>query len=250
MVPVVRSVFFSLFLLSALGVSTAFAKEKSQSEIMLSEATITDVVGRAYQDEVAHIAQSRHWPDYTLTFDIRVPRAVSHLPSCQSSLVIEGRDHQSLPIGHLKRSVRCEDLNNPWRMNVSIKGAITLPVVVTLTALQRGDTVIAKALKLEARTLTRDDAFFTSIADATDHQTQRRVRAGYVLNPAKLSPIPLVKKGNEVVVIASKNGFTASTKGVALENGKKGQQIDVQNLSSEKVVRALVTGLNQVHTQF
>ncbi|WP_275426420.1 flagellar basal body P-ring formation chaperone FlgA [Vibrio variabilis] len=60
----------------------------------------------------------------------------------------------------------------------------------------------------------------------------------------------MVEKGNEVVIIAAKGGFNATTKGVALQTGGEGEQIKVQNSQSKKVIRAVVTGLNQVHTQF
>ncbi|MGR5489264.1 flagella basal body P-ring formation protein FlgA, partial [Vibrio alfacsensis] len=39
-------------------------------------------------------------------------------------------------------------------------------------------------------------------------------------------------------------------KGIALETGGAGEQIEVQNSQSKKVIRAVVSGLNQVHTQF
>ena len=85
----------------------------------------------------------------------------------------------------------------------------------------------------------------------------RRIRSGQILDPRKLESPPLVIKGNQVVITATKDGFTAtkdgftaSTKGVALEPGTRGEQIDVQNSSSGKVIKAVVTGLNQVQTQF
>lgn len=211
---------------------------------------IENAVADALHNEIAQLAAQREWPTYQIEAEIRVPPSGVHLPKCQTPLLIEGRDNQSLPIGNLRRTVSCNDHTQAWRVNVALNASLTLPVVVTNANLQRGEQITASTLKLETRTLTRDTPFFTDIADATDHQVGRRIRVGKVLNPDKLIAIPLVEKGNEVVVIASKNGFSASTKGIALESGKKGEQIDVQNASSTNVVRAVVTGLNQVHTQF
>ncbi|CZF84117.1 flagellar basal body P-ring formation chaperone FlgA [Grimontia marina] len=234
-----------LVLTLGLVTSPAFAKPET-----MTLKSVEDAVSKAYEDEINHIAALRNWPKFQFSTDIRVPPSAVHLPRCQSELVIEGRDNQSLPIGNLRRTVSCEDGDRNWRLNVSLKTSLTLPVVVAKHNLRRGETVTPLALSVELRTLTRNDPFFTKISHATDYQTARRIRTGHILNPDKLIAVPLIEKGNEVVVIASKNGFSASTKGVALESGKKGEQIDVQNHSSNKVVRAIVTGLNQVHTQF
>ncbi|KXF81063.1 hypothetical protein ATN88_19025 [Enterovibrio coralii] len=204
----------------------------------------------AHKQEVAEVAQSHNWPDYSLDSTIRVPASVGHLPVCKMPLNTEGRDHQSLPIGNLKRAVSCSDKNSSWRINVAIKSAITLPVVFLNKSLQRGDEITPSALTIKKHTLSKGYPFFTNKEDAIGLRTIRRLRSGNVLNASHLESVPLVMKGNEVLLVASKGDFQASMKGVALEEGKKGEQIDVRNLSSNKVVRAVVTGKNTVKTQF
>ncbi|HHF2888102.1 TPA: flagellar basal body P-ring formation chaperone FlgA [Vibrio diabolicus] len=216
----------------------------------LSVEEIKSVVAEHFKQEVAQNAHSNQWGEYQLDFDMWVPGSANHLPECESPLVITGRDNQALPVGNLKRSVSCDDIDSPWRINVTIKSSLTLPVLVATTTVGRNEVVTAKHVKLETRTISRQDDFYTRPGQAIGLETSRRLRAGQVVNPSNLSAPPLIEKGNEVIVIASKNGFSASTKGVALEDGAKGQQIEVENLSSGKVIRAVVTGLNQVHTQF
>lgn len=235
-------------LLSCTVFLTAFSV--TASEKTTSVEALTTKVTTAYQQEVAQTAKIKHWPDYQLEVEVRVPPAADHLPQCTTPVMIEGRDSQKLPIGQLRRTVSCADGSNTWHINISLKSALTLPVVVAGSNIQRAESLTHANLALETRTLTRDDSFFTSIVQATDHRAERRIRAGQVIDPARLSAIPLIEKGNEVVLIASKNGFSARTKGVALQGGRKGEQIEVQNLSSEQVVRAVVSGPNQVHTLF
>lgn len=241
--PQTSSIALLLTLTSGLWLAPAHGKT-------MSEQSLREEVAHTYEQELAQYASINDWGPYQSDYKIWVPGSANHLPQCASELVISGRDHQSVPVGNLKRSVSCEDTDNNWRLNVTIKASLTLDVVVTETAIGRDQTVTAQSLKLEQRTLSRDDRFFTAIADATGLQTQRRIRSGQILNPRLLNAPPLVEKGNQVVIIATKDGFTASTRGVALEDGGKGEQIDVENSRSGKVVRAVVSGLNQVHTQF
>jgi flagella basal body P-ring formation protein FlgA len=236
----------SLFLL--LGLTTSLSAN-AQIET-LSEQGFEQYIGKKFEQEVQSQAQLQHWQDYKLDYKIWVPSAANHLPVCPTELVITGRDQQTLPIGNLKRSVSCQSVATPWRISVTIKAALTIPVVVAKVSMRRGEVVPATHLKLESRTLTHQEDFYSKVGDAIGLETTRRIRAGQIVNPINLSAPPLVEKGNQVVIIASKKGFTASTKGVALEDGKKNQQIDVRNSASGKVIKAIATGLNQVHTQF
>lgn len=214
------------------------------------EQLIRHTVKSALQQETEQTAALHQWPAYQTDWEIWVPGAASHLPECPGKLVVTGRDNQLLPVGRLKRQVSCEQGQSPWHINVTIKASLTLPVVVTQTALSRGQSLDASMLMIEKRTLDRADEFFTDIRDAIGMEVSRRVRSGDILSPTLVSKPPWVLKGNQVVIIAAKNGINASTQGVALEDGSQGDQIEVQNSTSQKVIHAMVSGLNQVRTQF
>lgn len=220
------------------------------AEQTMSVDSIQQAVSNDFEQEVSHQANTNNWQDYKLSYDIRVPSSANHLPLCPEPLVISGRDNQTIPVGNLKRAVICESLDVSWRINIAIKSALNLDVVVANTLIQRDEKLTSKALRIEKRTLTRPQDFFSSINQAVGKQAARRIRSGQLINPNSLSAPNMVEKGNQVMIIASKDGFTASTKGVALEDGMKGEQIAVQNSASGKNIKAIVTGLNQVQTQF
>jgi flagella basal body P-ring formation protein FlgA len=227
------------------GMSFSLANTATMNQDLIEQAVTAQL-----NKELSILASQRHWQQYQAQFTLWVPSSVKHLPLCHSDLVIEGRNHQTIPVGNLKRMVRCDDGSHDWRLNVTVKSVLSLPVVVAQSTLNRDEEISAKELKLETRTLSRATDFLTSVADAAGQRPTRRIRSGQVLDGALLIAPPLVQKGNEVIIIASKDGFNASTKGIALERGSRGDQIEVQNLRSKKVIRAVVSGLNQVHTQF
>ena len=242
-------VHFSVIKLLISLVLSAWSMNALTNEATLSADELKVIVGQHFEQEVARSAQSNHWQNYQIEYRIWVPSSANHLPVCESPFVIKGRDNRPLPIGNLKRSVSCEDITSPWRINITIKSSITLPVVVATHTIDRNETISPSHLKTEKRTISRQNDFYTLTSQAIGLEATRRIRAGQIIGQTNLSSPALIEKGNQVIIIAQKEGFSASTKGVALEQGKKGQQINIKNIRSGKVIRAVVTGMNQVHTQ-
>ncbi|MCL9776531.1 MULTISPECIES: flagellar basal body P-ring formation chaperone FlgA [Vibrio] len=222
----------------------------SQQVTTMSADDIRQTVEQSVKSELNLLAKQQKWGAFDIALVTFVPESVKHLPRCQQPLMINGRDNQSMPIGHLKRSVICQDGVNEWRINTTVRSTLTLPVVVAAKALSRDSEITLADIKLERRELTRDTPFIATLERATGQQVNRRLRTGQMVNSRYVSAPPLVQKGNEVLIIASSGKFSAQTRGVAMETGGKGEQIDVQNSRSKKVIRAVVTGSNQVHTQF
>lgn len=215
-----------------------------------NEGIVRQHVSAQFEQEVTRYANNAGWGNYQLNYDLWVPKSVNHLPECSQPLIISARDHQSQPVGNLKRSVSCDDLTSSWRINVTIKSRVSLDVVVANNTVDRGSLISAADLKIERRTLSKQDSFFTKISKVSGNEAARRIRSGQLLSQSNVETPALIEKGNEIVLIATKDGFKATTKGIALETGYRGEQIEVQNKTSGKVVHAIVTGLNQAHTQF
>lgn len=81
-------------------------------------------------------------------------------------------------------------------------------------------------------------------------KTARRVNAGQLLSQHLLTQQLLVEKGAQVLIRAEKSGFAASTKGLALEDGRLGQRIKVRNLSSGAELEVEVVAEATVQTFF
>ncbi|MYM57911.1 flagellar basal body P-ring formation protein FlgA [Vibrio sp. OCN044] len=239
--PLSLIVWLGLSLLS----NTASATENS-----LNYQAIYQAIEANFKTQVSNQARTRQWGKHTVNYQIRIPASADHLPLCPEPLIIEGSDSKTLPVGTLKRSVSCQSNSADWRINVTIKSELGLYVVVTKTGVGRKQALTANDLKLEWRTLTKEQDFLTQIEQASGKMTLRRIRSGQVLDSRQLKSQPLVEKGNQVIISAAKDGFMATTKGLAQEEGALGQQIEVKNISSGKVIRAVVVGLNQVETQF
>lgn len=105
-------------------------------------------------------------------------------------------------------------------------------------------------MKMVSITIRQPKDFATTISSLVNKTAKRRILGGQVVNPSFLEHKWMIEKGDEVVVIASKNGFQASIKGIALEDGDHGSQIRIKNRSSEKIIRAIVMAKGKAKTVF
>jgi len=76
------------------------------------------------------------------------------------------------------------------------------------------------------------------------------IRPGQVISRRLVSMPLLVKRGELVSLKAVSDGFVIQTKGVAQQNGRKGDVIRILNPTSKKLVEALVTGPQAVEIIF
>ena len=69
-----------------------------------------------------------------------------------------------------------------------------------------------------------------------------------VITPRMIEEPKVVKKGDEVMIVATKGALSVRSSGVALSDGRVGQQISVKNSATKRIVKARVKrkGLVQV----
>lgn len=201
-------------------------------------------------EEIRLFADRHRWQNFESDIDITVPGSVNHLPACPEAVLISGSDQQSQPIGNLKRTISCDSTTQKWRINTTARVRIKLPVVIARTTINRDTKIEPDMLKMQTLTFHRSKDFVTRFQAVTGKRTKRRIRSGQLVSPSYLQQLWMVEKGDEVLIIATKNGMQASMKGVALENGAENEQISVKNSSSSKVIRAIVAGRGKVRTIF
>ncbi len=76
------------------------------------------------------------------------------------------------------------------------------------------------------------------------------VREGQIVTSGALEPVPVVRRGDAVVVIARRGGMAVTAFGVARESGALGEVIRVENMQSKRVVHARIENSNTVAVLF
>jgi len=124
-----------------------------------------------------------------------------------------------------------------------------VPIVVK--PLQAGEMLREDHVSLEFTELSRlpHDVVF-DISSALGKEVRVSLRPGMVLRRSHLQLPLLVKRNEEVELIAQGKNFIVKAKGIALENGRLGEVIRVRNKESKKVVFAKVAGERLVEVSY
>ncbi len=73
-------------------------------------------------------------------------------------------------------------------------------------------------------------------------QLSRPINTGEVIYHHQLTSPQLIKKGDKLSIVAKIGGLSVITPGIALSDGRLGEQIDIKNQRSSRIIRAEITG--------
>jgi flagella basal body P-ring formation protein FlgA len=140
--------------------------------------------------------------------------------------------------------VKAQCSDNNWYIFMVVKATETQPVVVISNAVSPGTLLTADNLHIVNMNKKRlRSSTFADIEDVVGARIKRRVTAGRPVDPNNLC---YVCKGDNVTISAGNPSMRVKTSGVALEDGRMGETIQVKNRRSNKKIYARVAGTGQV----
>jgi flagella basal body P-ring formation protein FlgA len=141
--------------------------------------------------------------------------------------------------GRLTVEVGCDAPR--WRVFVPVALSANRPVVVAAGPLAVNRTLAAGDLVLAERDVHRlPGGYFTRPEEAYGMTLTRALGAGEALGPRVVRAGSLVRRGQEVILLAQAAGVAVRMKGEALASGGLNQRIRVRNLSSGREVEGVV----------
>lgn len=119
-------------------------------------------------------------------------------------------------------------------------------VAIAERAISRGSVITGADIRGDRRRLSGVGLGAYSGPEAAMGMVARRpIRAGDVIRTTQLTAPLAVHKGETVRVRAANSAIAIVTSGEALANGRVGEQIRIRNGSSDRIIRARVTGTGQ-----
>lgn len=142
--------------------------------------------------------------------------------------------------------VRCTQ-GTQWTIYVPVSIESEVPVLVLNKALARNATIGLQDVETRLQRVPGlGSSHLKSVSELAGQRLKRDLPGGTVLNPAMLQPEIVIKRGQQVTVVASVSGIEVRTQGVALGDASANSRIRVKNLNSAKVVEGLVDNQNMV----
>jgi flagella basal body P-ring formation protein FlgA len=210
------------------------------------DSAVENYLGQVFKQQAAQ----QGWRGLRFTHSTTTLNSSEGLSPCAGALQVTPAGRTGLTATRQRLDVRCPGAAG-WEMPVSSQIAVFLPVVVTGEVIDRGATITPAQLVLQEQEISKlTRGFYHRVDQVTDQGARRRMRAGQVITPSLLTQPTLVRRGQKVTMVATRDGISASAPGEAMEHGQQGAVIKVKNLRSGKVVEALVLENGSVTSTF
>jgi len=197
-----------------------------------------------------HVASLLKQHKLTNTSQQRVDFSVSkvdpnlRLASCSKPLNLNKNGDKLM--GRISIAVRCEG-SKPWKIYVPVTIRAYRKVVTAAVPLARNQALEPALLDLTEKDVSRlTQGYFSSIDAVSGKLLNRPLQLSGVLQPNMIIEPVMIKRGDEVIIIAKTGALLVRSAGVAINDGRLGQQIQVKNKSSKRVVMARVISNKQV----
>jgi len=151
----------------------------------------------------------------------------------------------SLPAGASFRekttvAVACHS-GTRWTVYVPVSIATNVSSLVLRHAANRGARVTAEDIEIQVRKVSGPSAsYLTSVTELPGRTLKRPLAAGSVLTVDAFMADAMVKRGQQVTLLASAGGLEVRANGRALSDGGSADRVRVQNLASQLVVEGVV----------
>lgn len=202
----------------------------------------------ARQALTTYLAQ-QGWPNREAEYQVWLSPAAVHLPACQQAVRLQAGGQYRQPWGRRPYLVECTEPS--WQLRARVEVTLMLPVWVTAREIQKGSTIqLADLVEKELDVSRLQRGFVPSNASLVGSKSNRQLRMGQLIGELDLQKAWAVQEGEGVLIRAGQAGFSATTRGKALESGAIGDGIRVRNSQSGKEIQAWVIAKGEVETRF
>ncbi|HEY0942756.1 MAG TPA: flagellar basal body P-ring formation chaperone FlgA [Steroidobacter sp.] len=142
--------------------------------------------------------------------------------------------------GRMTIGVRCPS-GNPWTIYVPVTIEVETSVLVLRRPLSRRSRVELADVEPQVRRVPGlATVFINDVASLKGHRLKRSLPVGTALTVDMLQPDVLVRRGQQVTLIAANGPVQIRAQGEALTEGAADERVRVRNVSSLKVVEGVV----------
>lgn len=164
-----------------------------------------------------------------------------NLPACGNPLEVQ-LPPGAKTAGHTSVSVACA-APQAWKIQVAVHVDGEVEVLVADQSIIRGTQIHSQQVKKMSKNYSQlHYGFYTSFQNVEGMEARRDIKPGQVLTPGLVNPRKLVTRGQHVTIIAQRGNLVLRLKGKALMDGREGQTIRIQNMSTNKLLYGDVIG--------
>lgn len=184
----------------------------------------------AANDQLQKHSENQRWLEPK--FDVEVIRNNRTIPPCPSGVRVESVDPRG--IARMRFVAICPSLQG-WRYEFMTRAKVSAKVAVAASDLIAGKILSPLDLLQERHDITLIPDTFSDLTELDGMAARRSIRAGEVIRQNMLMAPQLVKRGDQVRIVARREQIEVSMAGEALDNGTRGAIIRVKNSSGTQI---------------
>lgn len=128
-----------------------------------------------------------------------------------------------------------------WTVYVPVTIETQTAVLVLRRAASRGTRLTAADVELQTRMVSgTSDSYLTDPAELSGRTLKRPLGAGAALTADSMMDDVLVKRGQQVTLLASAGGLEVRAAGLAMNDAPAAGRVKVQNMVSKRIVEGVV----------
>ncbi len=210
----------------------------------VSVQSLDDIEQAAYEFAMSSLLVEYDMPEVVVgQMDKRL-----RLQACQHELQVFS-PQSKVTLGQQTVGVKCRG-ETPWTVYVQVTAKLMKHAVVSQRSLSSRHVLTESDLTLKRVDVGQLKQSYTTRTDnLIGKQLKYPVAMGTVITQAHVKPIKMVRRGDQVVLIAEAGSMEVKMNGVALSDASYGQRVKVKNSSSKRVVEGLVDAPGVVRVQ-
>lgn len=212
---------------------------------MLGAIVLPCAHAEAYQPlssihDAAHSFVRQHARGGRVEIDVVTVDPRLKLPACADSL------QAFLPpggrLGNISSvGIRCQK-PKPWSLYIPMRVKVFMPVITASHPLLPGSRINPNDFQtIEMDVASLPAGYLSSPEQVLNKILKRPLGMGAVFSPEVISTAPLIRRGEQVILLAETAGMQIRASGKALTDGAEGAVIQVRNLSSQRIIEGVVT---------
>ena len=184
------------------------------------------------------------YPDANIKITLNNLASLNYLPACQDETVSISNQRE----GAAKRTNYVISCSNPvWKSYVPATQSILVSAIRTSAPIKRGDTINQSNTSIgEVDLVDLRGQFFTAERPPYGLVASRNIRTNTFITSTNTKQPLLIKKGDQVLIVARSGSIQVKMNGISLENGIESQQIRVKNASSGRIIYGKVVSSGEV----
>ncbi len=168
------------------------------------------------------------------------------LHQCDSKKIQAFYPGKQQHLGNVSIGLRCLE-KATWTIYLRAHISTQQKIVHAKRFINRGTVITKNDLTIEIIEVSNSNKhFYHNPKEIIGKVAKRNIRIGKKISGTSLKAALLIKRGQEVMIIAKTSGLLIRTKGKALSDGSIGQIVKVKNSRSKRELQATVIAPNTV----